>query len=185
MDINMECFDDDDADAIDYMAKLENPYNYYTWISSLIEAGTPTWAIEGGKIFKSDLNIQAEHWLGFVCSRLTPSKNNNEEEMNSKLKKRKSEPHLSEASLTPDTQTMGNTATNTSTQASDEALASSLAPPIAPQPMQTLSAVRMDQDLEHRESALKGIGAVEALAALRADMSKVKNDIHITPRHRA
>ncbi|MCD9644581.1 hypothetical protein HAX54_032933 [Datura stramonium] len=40
-----------------------------------------------------------------------------------------------EASLTPDLQTMGNTATDTSTQASDEALASSSAPPIAPQPM--------------------------------------------------
>ncbi|MCD7457470.1 hypothetical protein HAX54_035156 [Datura stramonium] len=51
--INRAYFDDDDADATDYLAKLENPENHYTWITSLIAAG-------------------------FVCPRLTPSKNDNE-----------------------------------------------------------------------------------------------------------
>ncbi|MCD9558664.1 hypothetical protein HAX54_016192 [Datura stramonium] len=209
--INKVCFGDDDADATDYLAKLENPDNNYTWIASLIAAGMLAWAIEGGQIFKSELNIQSTYWLGFVCSRLTPSENDNEvpisrailiscimagvhinvrdiisiemrdlarqahtslpfpvlvtnlcrdvgvpeiarideniwekhvvdikkiqDEMNPKLKKRKCEPHLSEASLTRDPQMMGNTVTGTSTQASDEVLASSLAPPVAPQPM--------------------------------------------------
>ncbi|MCD7461258.1 hypothetical protein HAX54_045751 [Datura stramonium] len=51
--INKTYFDDDDVDATDYLAKLENLDNHYTWIASLIE-------------------------VGFVYSRLTPSKNDNE-----------------------------------------------------------------------------------------------------------
>ncbi|MCD7457943.1 hypothetical protein HAX54_036630 [Datura stramonium] len=34
--INRAYFDDDDADATDYLAKMENPGNHYTWIASLI-----------------------------------------------------------------------------------------------------------------------------------------------------
>ncbi|MCD7450861.1 hypothetical protein HAX54_008719 [Datura stramonium] len=36
--INWAYFDDDDVDATNYLAKLENPENHYTWIASLIEA---------------------------------------------------------------------------------------------------------------------------------------------------
>ncbi|MCD7466552.1 hypothetical protein HAX54_003363 [Datura stramonium] len=74
----MTYFNDDDADATDYLAKLENPENYYTWVTSLITTGTLCWATDRGPFYKSDLNIQAEYWLGFVCSKLTLSKNYNE-----------------------------------------------------------------------------------------------------------
>ncbi|MCD9641414.1 hypothetical protein HAX54_027589, partial [Datura stramonium] len=76
--IKMAYFDDDNAEATDYLAKLENMNNYYTWITSLIAASTLAWATEGGQIFKSDLNIQIKHWLGFVYFRSTLSKNYNE-----------------------------------------------------------------------------------------------------------
>ncbi|MCD9560209.1 hypothetical protein HAX54_018708, partial [Datura stramonium] len=46
--------------------------------ASLIGAGTPSWATTVGPIYKSDLNIQTKHWLGFVFFILTPSKNDNE-----------------------------------------------------------------------------------------------------------
>ncbi|MCD9558461.1 hypothetical protein HAX54_015842 [Datura stramonium] len=71
-------FDDDDANATEYLTRLENPEDHYTWVASWIAAGTPVWVKDGGKIYKSDLNFQAKHWLGFVCSRLMPSKNDNE-----------------------------------------------------------------------------------------------------------
>ncbi|MCD7455516.1 hypothetical protein HAX54_028500 [Datura stramonium] len=74
----MVYFNDDDAtDATDYLAKLENPEDHYTWVASLIAVGTPYWATYVEPIHKSDLNIHAKHWMGFVCSRLTPSKNDN------------------------------------------------------------------------------------------------------------
>ncbi|MCE3049787.1 hypothetical protein HAX54_045789 [Datura stramonium] len=38
--INQAYFDEDDADAIEYFAKLENQEDYYTWIASLIAAAT-------------------------------------------------------------------------------------------------------------------------------------------------
>ncbi|MCD7459611.1 hypothetical protein HAX54_041456 [Datura stramonium] len=76
--INRAYFDDGDADATNYLAKLENPENHYTLNASLIAAGTPSWVSDRSHIYKSDLNIQAKQWLGFVCSKLTPSKNDNE-----------------------------------------------------------------------------------------------------------
>ncbi|MCD7462536.1 hypothetical protein HAX54_048721 [Datura stramonium] len=62
-EINQAYFDDDDADATDYLAKLEIPENHYTWIASLIVAGTPSWVSYGSQIYKSYLNIQAKQWL--------------------------------------------------------------------------------------------------------------------------
>ncbi|MCD7473263.1 hypothetical protein HAX54_014997 [Datura stramonium] len=43
---------------------LEKVKDRYTWIAALIAAGTPTWVKDGGQIYKSDLNVQAKHWLG-------------------------------------------------------------------------------------------------------------------------
>ncbi|MCD9642720.1 hypothetical protein HAX54_029628, partial [Datura stramonium] len=104
---NKTYFDDDNANATHYLAKLENLEDHYTWVASLIAAGTPAWVKDGGKIYNSDLNIQAKHLLGFIFSRLTPSKNDNEvinitkihNEINPKLKKRKQESVVPRASV--------------------------------------------------------------------------------------
>ncbi|MCE3216214.1 hypothetical protein HAX54_005476, partial [Datura stramonium] len=98
--INKAYFNDDNADATEYLANLENPNDHYTWVASLIAAVDE---------------------------------------------------------LVVDTPT------------------SSFATPVAPQPDQFIFIARMD--LEHRVSELKGIGAREALAALKADMRKVMTDV--------
>ncbi|MCD7467476.1 hypothetical protein HAX54_004929 [Datura stramonium] len=118
--INWAYFDDDDADATDYLAKLENPRNHYTWIASLIAAGTPSWASNGSQIYKSDLNIQDKQWA------------------RSKLKKRKREPvvaHVSETDLGIDSQVENDQAVEAQPSTSDT--------PSATQSTQSISADRM------------------------------------------
>ncbi|MCE2055802.1 hypothetical protein HAX54_043445, partial [Datura stramonium] len=60
-----------------------------------------------------------------------------------------------------------------------DAPASSFATPVAPQPEQSIFIARMD--FEHRISELEGIGAREALAALKADMRKPDLSIFDAP----
>ncbi|MCD7458513.1 hypothetical protein HAX54_038429 [Datura stramonium] len=60
--------------STEYLTKLENTEDHYTWIASLIAAGTPTWVTDGG----------------FGHPKI-------QDEMNSKLKKRGREPVVSHA----------------------------------------------------------------------------------------
>ncbi|MCD9558885.1 hypothetical protein HAX54_016569 [Datura stramonium] len=131
--------------------------------------GTPSWVTEGGHIFKSDLNIQAKHWLGFVCSRFTPSKNDNEipntqailiscimvvdimkiqDDMSPKMKKRKKEPtvsHPPEATMSHDTHIVN--------ALLDEIVSSWVATSVALTPVDSTI-----KDLEHKVSELECIG---------------------------
>ncbi|MCE3050962.1 hypothetical protein HAX54_048601 [Datura stramonium] len=97
--------------------------------------GTPSWAIEGGQIFKSNLNIEEKHWLGFVCSRLTPSKKNNEIPNIQAI--------LISCIMAEDLAIVHNTI----------------------------------EDLEKRFYEIEGISTRDAIASLKADMIKVKNDV--------
>ncbi|MCD7451192.1 hypothetical protein HAX54_009920 [Datura stramonium] len=64
--ISMAYFNDDYANVIDYLAKLQNPKKHYIWVASLIAADALSWVTDAEPIYKSDLNI------------FTPSKNDNE-----------------------------------------------------------------------------------------------------------
>ncbi|MCD7453542.1 hypothetical protein HAX54_021277 [Datura stramonium] len=148
--INIAYFYDDDAKATDYLAKLENPDNHYTWIASLIavvivtnlcrDTGVP-------EIARIDKNLRANQVVDITKI---------QDEMNSKMKKRKCEPIVSQPSeeaIGLDSQTVD--------EPSVETLSSSSATP----------------ELEHRVSTLEGIGAKKAIVVLKVDISKVKGDV--------
>ncbi|MCD7464737.1 hypothetical protein HAX54_053315 [Datura stramonium] len=107
-------------------------------MASLIAAGTPSWATNAGTIFKSDLNIRAKKCLGFVCSRLTPSKTENQIPSPRVISDRLH--HEVAKVLVPHTR--DDIATETSTPTLAEALPSSSAALMVPQPMQLLSQSR-------------------------------------------
>ncbi|MCD9639204.1 hypothetical protein HAX54_023582 [Datura stramonium] len=212
-------FDDDDAEATEYLAKLENQEEHYTWIAFLLATSTPTWVTDGGQIYKRDLRIQAKQWnsyqcKGYHCNRNKRSSSTStylssissvshdasvvkiertyeniwgnqvleiikiQDKMNLKMKKRKREPvvsHAFETDMGIDSQVANMTVQNNTR----------LTSLIEHMPEMMKRAIKKDlalvhfkiQDLEHTVSKLEDIGAREALAVLKADMSKVKIDV--------
>ncbi|MCD7446227.1 hypothetical protein HAX54_048425 [Datura stramonium] len=189
--INKAYFYEDDANATEYLAKLENPEDHYIWVTSLIAAGIHINVGDNIAIEMRDRALQAHTSIPFpvlvtnLCRDIGDLEieriNENiwanqviditkiQDEMNPKLKKIKRElvvPHVSKTSMGIESQVVHDHVA--------DAQSSSFDTPVAPsQP----SVVAAWMELEHRVSELEGVGTREALAALKAGMSKVKTDV--------
>ncbi|MCD7468363.1 hypothetical protein HAX54_006451 [Datura stramonium] len=155
-------------DATNYLAKLENPGNHYTWIASLIAAGTPSWVSNGSQIYKSDLNIQTKQWLG---SRLTPSKNDNE------IRDRAQQAHTSFPFPVLVMNICRDACVPEIERIEEYIWANQVLDITKIQDEMNPKLKKRKREPMHRVSELEGIGVRETLAALKADMIKVNTDV--------